>query len=105
MLPNLVGPTPVTGVRRTSRRRTGRERRQIGVILAIALLVGAGATPALATTTAATGAAQGLSQAATVTIQVTDLGTLPGGYYASARAINNLGQVAGAAYDASGALV
>jgi probable extracellular repeat, HAF family len=73
------------------------------VILAIALLVGAGATPALATTTAATGAAQGLSQAATVTIQVTDLGTLPGGSYASARAINNLGQVTGAASDASGA--
>lgn len=36
-------------------------------------------------------------------IQVSDLGLLPGGYYASARAINNLGQVTGTAYDASGA--
>jgi probable HAF family extracellular repeat protein len=100
---NFVAPTPVAGTHRSSRRRIGRERRQIGVILAIALLVGAGATPALATTAAATGAAQGLSQAATVTIQVTDLGTLPGGYGASARAINNVGQVTGTASDASGA--
>jgi hypothetical protein len=63
MLRNLVGPTPVARMDRSSRRRTGREPRQIGVILAIALLVGAGATPAVATTTAATGATQGLSQA------------------------------------------
>jgi probable HAF family extracellular repeat protein len=101
---NLVAPTPVTGTHRSSRRRIGRERRQIGVILAIALLVGAGASPALATTTAATGAAQGLSQAAAATVTVSDLGTLPGGSYASARAINNLGQVTGAASDASGAM-
>jgi probable HAF family extracellular repeat protein len=101
---NFVGPTPVAGMHRSSRRRTGREPPQIGVILAIALLVGAGATPAVATTTAATGATQGLSQAAAVVV-VSDLGLLPGGYYASARAINNLGQAAGAAYDASPALL
>lgn len=36
-------------------------------------------------------------------VQVSDLGLLPGGYYASARAINNLGQVTGSASDPSGA--
>lgn len=102
MLRNFVGPTPVAGMHRSSRRRTVRDRRQIGVILAMSLLVGAGASPALATTTGPAQWTVGGLSAATGGIQVTDLGTLPGGYYASARAINNLGQVTGAASDASG---
>jgi PKD repeat protein len=49
---NFVGPIPVAGMHRSSRRRAGRERRRIGVILLITLVLGAGTTPALAATTA-----------------------------------------------------
>jgi probable HAF family extracellular repeat protein len=48
--------------------------------------------------------AQIIQQSAAAVVVVSDLGTLPGGSYASARAINNLGQVTGAASDASGAM-
>lgn len=79
-----------------------------GIMLTMVWATGGGQIEAQASTqvpagTAATGAAQSLSLAAAGTVQVSDLGVLPGGSYASARAINDLGQVTGSASDASGA--
>jgi probable HAF family extracellular repeat protein len=79
-----------------------------GIMLTLVSATGWGHFEARASTQvpagpAVTGAGHVEAQAAAGAVQVLDLGILPGGYYASARAINNLGQVTGSASDASGA--
>jgi probable HAF family extracellular repeat protein len=80
----------------------------LGIFLTVAWAGGTGPLEARASTDRAAGtatieAAPNPAEAAAGGIQVSDLGILPGGYYASARAVNNLGQVTGSASDASGA--